>query len=135
MQPAASALLFCLTIAPFAALAADPAAPSILSPAPGATVTSPVTITIAPGAPASGMTMPMPGMPHGHLHLIVDAPLPAPGAMIPMDKHHLHLTHGETSKTISLPPGQHTVQLIAGSAGHKVLPDAAHSDPVTFTVK
>jgi hypothetical protein len=82
------------------------------------------------------MAMPgMAGMAHGHLHLIIDAPLPAAGARIPMDKKHLHLMHGETSKTFALPPGQHTIQLIAGSAGHAVPKDAAHSDPVTFTVK
>ena len=137
MNPAACVFVLALSLAP----AAEAAAPSILTPAPGATVSSPVTITIAPGsATGSGaMAMPgmanMPGMAHGHLHLIIDAPLPQAGSSIPMDKHHLHLMHGETSKTLSLPPGQHTIQLIAGSAGHKVLPDAAHSDPVTFTVK
>ncbi len=82
------------------------------------------------------MAMPgMAGMAHGHLHLIIDAPLPSAGARIPMDAKHLHLMHGETSKTIQLSPGQHTIQLIAGSAGHTVRQNAAHSEPVTFTVK
>jgi hypothetical protein len=137
MKAAAAIFLCMLGCAPAAALA-DDAAPAILSPAPGAVVTSPVTVTISPGGGSAAMDMAMPGMSgmaHGHLHLIIDAPLPPTGAHIPMDKRHLHLMHGETSKTISLPPGQHTIQLIAGSAGHAVPKDAAHSDPVTFTVK
>jgi hypothetical protein len=83
------------------------------------------------------MAMPdMPGMTRGgHLHLIVDARLPRPGAQIPMDSHHIHLMHGETSKTLKLAPGKHTLQLIAGSAGHTVPADAPHSDPVSFEVR
>ena len=134
MKAVAATLLFGVLIAPLA-VAANDTAPAILTPAPGATVSSPVTITIAPGSYSDTMEMAMPGLAHGHLHLIVDAPLPATGASIPMDKHHFHLMHGETTKTIALPPGQHTVQLIAGSAGHTVPENAVHSDQVAFTVK
>jgi hypothetical protein len=143
---AAATFLFtslALACAPATALAED-TAPAILSPTQGATVSSPVTITLSPGShvneggtDAPGMSD-MPGMSHmahGHLHLIVDAPLPAPGATIPMDRHHIHLMHGETSTRVALPQGQHTIQLIAGSAHHTVAPNAAHSAPVTFTVK
>ncbi len=150
MKLAATTLLLMLaSIPPLAA--ADSTAPAILSPVQGAIVSSPVTIKIAPGSSAAAMPgMDMPGMTmsggtmsggtmssgaHGHLHLIIDAPLPGPGTRIPMDKQHLHLMHGETSKTIALPPGQHTVQLIAGTAGHKVPANAEHSDAVIFEVK
>ncbi len=102
------------------------AAPAITAPAAGAVVSSPVTITVAPDG----------AMQHGaHWHIVVDADLPAPGAHIPMDAHHMHLMHGATNATINLQPGQHTVQLIAGSAGHTVAANAVHSDPITFTVK
>ncbi len=134
MKTADAIFVFALACMPAAALAGD-AAPAILSPAPGATVSSPVTVTISPGGSTDAMDMAMPGMAHGHLHLIIDAPLPAPGARIPMDKKHLHLMHGETRKIIQLSPGQHTIQLIAGSAGHAVPQDAAHSEVVRFTVR
>ena len=109
----------------------DGEAPAILAPAPGATVASPVTVTIKPGGMAA-----MPGMAQGaHLHLIVDAPLPAAGTTIPMDAHHIHLMHGETGTTLTLAPGPHTIQLIEGGMSHGVAADAPHSDPVTFAVK
>ena len=41
-------------------------------------------------------------MPLGHLHLIIDAPLPAAGQMVPMDSRHIHLLHGETQATLHL---------------------------------
>jgi hypothetical protein len=136
MKAAAAALIFGFGFTPMAAMAADPAPPAILSPAPGAVVTSPVTVTLTAGGGTVGTMPDMPGMTHGgHLHLIVDAKLPAAGAPIPMDAHHIHLMHGETTKTLRLAPGKHTIQLIAGSAGHTVLRSAPHSEPVTFVVK
>lgn len=73
---------------------------------------------------------------HGaHIHILVDAPPPAPGQAIPMDKHHLHLMHGETSKTVSLPPGHHRIQLLVGSAAHQAGGASSLSAPVEFTVK
>jgi len=140
MKAAAGVLIFGFGIMPVAARGADPVAPAILSPAPGAVVSSPVTVTITQGsAGPGGMAMAMPDMPGmsrgGHLHLIVDARLPAPGAQIPMDSHHIHLMHGETSKTLKLAPGKHTLQLIAGSVGHTVTANAPHSDPVSFEVR
>jgi hypothetical protein len=109
--------------------------PTILEPKNGETVTSPVTIRVGrsdgsvTGADRSADS-------HGaHLHMIIDAPLPVAGKMIPMDSHHIHLMHGETQKTIPLAVGKHTIQLIEGSASHVAAADALRSDPVTFTVK
>ncbi len=132
MQPNALMILFALVV-PAVQAAADTGTPVILAPAPGAVVTSPVTVTIQPPAMPAGMS----GMKqHGdHLHLIIDAPLPAPGTMVPMDAQHVHLMHGETTKTLTLAPGKHTIQLVEGSMGHKIAEDAPHSDPVTFEVK
>jgi hypothetical protein len=119
-----------------AALAQSPG-PTILQPAPGATVGSPVTIVVAPAAAGDMGGMPGMAMSHhaGHLHLIIDSPLPRPGSIIPMDARHIHLMHGETRTTVALPPGPHTIQLIEGSMSHRVADAAPHSDPVTFTVK
>jgi hypothetical protein len=109
--------------------------PVILQPKDGSTVRSPVTIVIGGGGADSTMSHMMGGQHGAHLHLIIDAPLPAAGKMVPMDAHHIHLMHGETQTTVPLKPGQHTVQLIAGSMSHVVAADAPHSDPVTFEVR
>jgi hypothetical protein len=117
------------------AWAAEPAPPAIVSPAPGATVSSPVTVALSSGGGDESMPD-MPGMAgHGHFHLLVDAPLPPPGKPIPMDAHHIHLMHGETTVRLNLPPGPHTIQLVSGTAGHTVAAGAPHSSAVSFTVK
>ena len=107
------------------------AGPVIVQPADGATVTSPVTVEI--GMNAGSMHAGM--MPGAHLHLIIDSPLPAAGTTIPMDAKHIHLMHGESTKTLTLSPGTHTLQLIEGTMGHQVTADALHSDKVTIEVK
>ena len=115
------------------------AVPKIVSPRDGAVVTSPVTVKLAPPqgeTMGTGNMADMPGMSHGaHYHLIIDAPLPAPGAHVPADKHHVHLMHGETTKVLDLAPGPHTLQIVLGSAGHAIAKDAPHSAQVRFTVK
>jgi hypothetical protein len=118
--------------------------PGILQPKAGDTVTSPVTIVVNPDAPSSqagameGMTGmgPMATGHHGaHIHILIDAPPPAPGQRIPVDMHHLHLLHGETSKTVALPPGHHRIQLLVGTMGHQAGGAPSLSAPVDFTVK
>jgi len=59
-------------------------------------------------------------MPLGHLHLIIDAPLPAAGQMVPMDSRHIHLLHGETQATLHLLPADHSLQLVLAGADHHV---------------
>ena len=59
-------------------------------------------------------------MPLGHLHLIIDAPVPAAGQMVPMDSRHIHLLHGETQATLHLLPGDHTLQLVLAGTDHHV---------------
>jgi hypothetical protein len=119
------------------AVAQSPAGgvPGILAPQNGETVTNPVTIRIGireGSTPAADRSADRQG---AHLHLVIDAPLPEAGNMIPMDSHHIHLLHGETQKTISLSSGKHTIQLIEGSMAHVAAPDAPHSDLVMFNVK
>jgi Domain of unknown function (DUF4399) len=118
------------------ALAQSPAGsvPIIIAPQNGETVTNPVTIRIGTreGGDRADRSADRQG---AHLHLIIDAPLPEAGKMIPMDSHHIHLMHGEIQKTISLSSGKHTIQLIEGSMAHVAAPDAPHSDLVMFNVK
>ena len=119
-------------------------APQILQPAAGAVVANPVTIIVqqpAPGADAGGMAgmdgmSPMAAGHHGaHVHIIIDAPVPAPGRPIPMDARHLHLTAGETSRSVVLLPGRHRIVLVVGGAGHRAGGATLVSDPVDFTVR
>ncbi len=111
--------------------------PSILVPADGATVSSPVAVVVSPGAAtmkttrAGGMNMET----GSHLHLIIDSPLPKPGSAVPMDAHHIHLMHGESKVNVPLPRGRHTLQLLMGAPGHLVPPNPEVSQVVTINVK
>jgi hypothetical protein len=69
---------------------------------------------------AHGMDNMTTAMRMGHPHLIVDAPLPAAGQMMPMDSRHIHLMHGETQTTLHLSPGDHSLQLVLAGANHHV---------------
>jgi hypothetical protein len=133
MRTAVALILFGVALAPAVAEDVKIVRPVILSPAQGATVASPVTVTFKHvESRSSGMA----DITHStHLHLIVDGPLPRAGSMIPIDTHHIHLMHGETSTVLALPPGRHTIQLIEGNGGHVVPADAPHSGQVTFQVK
>jgi Domain of unknown function (DUF4399) len=37
---------------------------------------------------------------------------------IPSDYNHIHLGNGQTEVLLTLPPGQHTLQLLLGDAEH-----------------
>lgn len=112
--------------------------PAILAPADGATVSSPVTVVVSPGAGAmttaaqgGGMNMEA----GSHLHLLVDSPLPKPGSAVPMDAQHIHLMHGESKVNVPLAPGRHTLQLLMGAPGHLVPPNPQVSQIVTINVR
>jgi Domain of unknown function (DUF4399) len=61
----------------------------------------------------------------GHHHLIVDAPTPALNTEIPNDFQHLHFGAGQTETEVTLPPGEHTLQLVFGDKNH-----VPHSPPL-----
>src|SRR5215470_3064748 len=61
----------------------------------------------------------------GHHHLIIDAPTPLADVEIPNDFQHLHFGAGQTETELTLPPGEHTLQLVLGDKNH--LP---HNPPV-----
>lgn len=54
----------------------------------------------------------------GHHHLLVDVPTPPLDEAIPSDLNHIHLGGGQTEKRITLPPGEHTLQLILADDQH-----------------
>jgi hypothetical protein len=105
-----------------------------LSPANGATVTSPVTVRfglrgmgVAPAGVASPNT--------GHHHLLIDVEtLPPDNLPIPNDANHRHFGLGQTEAEIALSPGQHTLQLVLGDHLHIPHDPPVRSEKITITV-
>ena len=108
----------------------------------GQTVTSPVRINfglrgmgVAPAGTEAEMT--------GHHHLLIDRPPLGEGEDgalelengIPSDENHMHFGGGQTETTIELAPGQHTLQLVLGDAGHVPHATPVVSEVITITVE
>ena len=102
----------------------------------GDTVTSPVTIRfglsgmgIAPAGTEAPNT--------GHHHLLIDATIEgeALNEAIPMDEKHLHFGKGQTEASVSLPKGQHTLQLVLGDWTHIPHKPPVMSEQITVTVE
>jgi hypothetical protein len=105
-----------------------------LSPANGVTVTSPFTIRFGlrgMGVAPAGVTSPN----TGHHHLLIDVEtLPPDNLPIPNDANHRHFGLGQTETEITLPPGQHTLQLVLGDALHIPHQPPVRSEKITITV-
>lgn len=106
----------------------------IVSPADGATVSSPVTVVfglegfgVAPAGTVKENT--------GHHHLIINAPLPDLSKPIPADDKHRHFGGGQTQTTVELAPGKHTLQLLLGDYAHIPHANPIYSEVVTITVE
>ena len=105
-----------------------------VTPADGATVTSPVRVefgldnmAVVPAgteAPASG-----------HHHVIIDAELPPFDQPIPADANHVHYGSGASSAQLELAPGQHTLQLLLGDHLHVPHDPPVYSERITVTVE
>jgi len=106
----------------------------LLSPANGATVTSPFTIRFGlrgMGVAPAGVTTPN----TGHHHLLIDVEaLPPDNLPIPNDANHRHFGLGQTETELTLPPGQHTLQLVLGDALHIPHQPPVRSEKITITV-
>lgn len=105
----------------------------IISPADGATVSSPVTVQfglegfgVAPAGVEKANT--------GHHHLIIDADLPDMEMPIPADDSHKHFGGGQTQVTIELSPGKHTLQLLMGDHTHMPHAPPVFSKQITIMV-
>ena len=106
----------------------------IITPANGATVSNPIRIEFG----IAGMDVVKAGVdqPHsGHHHLLIDTDLPDVGLPIPADEHHIHFGDGSTATEISLPPGDHTLQMLLGDHLHIPHNPAVVSQPITVTVE
>jgi hypothetical protein len=71
----------------------------------------------------------------GHHHVLVDTGLPALDQPIPNDFNHLHFGAGQTEATITLKPGEHTLQLLFGDKDHVPHTPPLFSKRINVTVK
>ncbi len=108
----------------------------------GDTVTSPVTIVFGlrgMGVAPAGTEMEN----TGHHHLLIDRPPLGQGEDgadelaygLPADDNHIHFGGGQTEVTLDMTPGEHTLQLALGDAGHVPHADPIVSEVITITVE
>ena len=107
----------------------------IVSPADGATVSSPVTVVFGlknMGVAPAGVDKPA----TGHHHLLVDVKqMPALDRPLPADAQHRHFGGGQTETVLELSPGRHTLQLVLGDYTHTPHVPPVISPMVTITVQ
>ena len=105
-----------------------------ITPADGATVSSPVAIKFGISgmgvAPAGEMTPAT-----GHHHLLVDTELGDASLPVPKDEQHLHFGKGQTETSLELAPGTHTLQLVLGDGNHVPHDPPVVSRRITITVE
>lgn len=71
----------------------------------------------------------------GHHHLLIDtAELPDPNLPLPMTDQIKHFGKGQTETDLSLPVGQHTLQLVFADYAHIPHNPVVMSAPITITV-
>lgn len=105
-----------------------------ISPADGETVSNPVSVVFG----IEGMTVAPAGQdtPHsGHHHLLIDTAVPDLGMPIPKDENHIHFGDGSTVTEISLPPGEHTLQMLLGDHLHIPHDPPLMSDVIAINVE
>lgn len=131
-------LLAATLLAPLLATARTAAPPEaelyFITPADGATVTSPVTVRFG----LKGMGVAPAGIQKdgtGHHHLLVDTDLPPLDRPVPTDDRHRHFGAGQTETTLTLEPGTHTLQLLLGDFAHIPHDPPVVSEKITITVE
>ncbi|MFN2201983.1 MAG: SUMF1/EgtB/PvdO family nonheme iron enzyme [Caldilineaceae bacterium] len=86
---------------------------------------------------AQGITIEPAGEIHenaGHFHILVDSDFVEPGGLVPFDENHLHFGQGQTTATLDLTPGVHTLRLQVANGAHIALPGVQYRDEITVTV-
>lgn len=135
--PGSLFVLALLLSAPLAALDRSPAPAGarayIISPEDGATVSNPVVVRFG----LSGMGVAPAGVDRektGHHHLLIDTGTPALDLPVPADDNHRHFGAGQTEVTLTLPSGEHTLQLLLGDHLHIPHDPPVQSQVVTVVV-
>tara|TARA_R110002167_G_scaffold1445_3_gene7099 strand:- start:2163 stop:2594 length:432 start_codon:yes stop_codon:yes gene_type:complete len=113
--------------------AADGAQAYIVSPMDGATV--PTTFDVVFGLKGMGVAPAGTQVNNtGHHHLLVDG-AELPDLDMPLGANVTHFGAGQTQTTLTLTPGQHTLQLILGDHMHIPHNPAVVSEKITITVR
>jgi len=112
---------------------------SIIEPADGAVVTSPVMVKMGIegfGITPAGTRGTKRRHTAGHHHVLVDLDaLPDMEEPIPEDANHVHLVGGETEVLLALAPGEHSLQLLLGDEEHEPFEPALISEKIRITVR
>lgn len=138
---ATGGLLAALTLAA-PAMAETPRTPAppgasvtILEPAAGATVAKTFTVKFG----LKGMAVAPAGSDtpaSGHHHLLIDVgQLPALDQPLPATDNVRHFGKGQTETELTLPPGQHTLQLLVGDKAHAPHEPPVLSEKISITVQ
>ena len=111
------------------------AAAEIVSPANGATVSSPVKVVFG----LEGMDVSPAGKEKensGHHHLLIDLDkMPDMNMPLPANDQVVHFGKGQTETELELEPGTHTLQLLLGDYRHVPHEPAVVSETITITVE
>jgi len=102
---------------------------SIASPAPGAVLRGPVTVSYIIGQ------RPRPVKSPRQVFLLIDQPAPQPGEVVTPDPSHVAFPAGLTELSVTLPPGPHTLQLAVINRNGKILRKFQPQPPVSVTVQ
>ncbi len=128
------AMLLVGSLAQAATASLDGASAYIISPADGATVSSPVKIQFG----LKGMGVAPAGVDKantGHHHLLVDGAMQNMMEPIGKDAMHMHFGGGQTEAMLKLKPGKHSLQLLMGDKGHVPHNPPVMSRMISITVK
>jgi hypothetical protein len=73
----------------------------------------------------------------GHHHLLIDTTLTPEEMTQPVasDAKHIHFGKGQTETMVTLPPGEHTLQLVLANWSHIPFNPPVQSEVITITVK
>ena len=107
----------------------------IVSPKDGATVDKTFTVKFGiKGLDLEPIDKQVPNA--GHHHLLVDqAELPDPNQPIPATATVIHFGKAQTETELTLTPGKHTLQLVAGDNVHRQFEPTVASKVITVNVK
>lgn len=107
----------------------------ILSPPAGAVVKSPVTVTY--GFQSNGGANDNGGMQHRtpHAFLVIDTPTPPAGTLVQAGAQFIPFPSGQMQLTVTLPPGQHRLQIVIVNREDHVSKHVFAANPVSITVQ
>jgi hypothetical protein len=114
--------------------APEGAAVYFIEPTDGATVTSPLTVKFG----LTGMGVAPAGIDKentGHHHLLIDNPEVSDTTPLPTTEQIVHFGGGQTETVVSLPPGEHQLQLVLGNYLHIPHSPPVKSQVITITVQ